>query len=82
MYIGEKFISYICLYNQSIHQVKELSVKVELHTSKNKLALKFVSAKNDFLEELEPEQKFDGIIEHDVVDLGNHMYHNLNSNKK
>lgn len=72
MYIGEKFISYICIYNQSIHKVKELSVKVELQAS-NKIALKFVSAKNDFLEEMEPEQKFDGIIEHDVVDLGNHM---------
>ncbi|RNA06026.1 trafficking particle complex subunit 13 isoform X1, partial [Brachionus plicatilis] len=73
LYIGEKFISYICLFNQSIHRAKELSLKVELQTSKNKIPLKFVSDKFDSMTDLEPEQKYDGIIEHDVVDLGNHI---------
>lgn len=73
MYIGEKFISYICLYNQSVYRAKELSIKVELQTTKNKIPLKFLSEKCDYLTDLEPDQKFDGMIEHDVIDLGNHM---------
>ncbi|RNA28312.1 trafficking particle complex subunit 13 isoform X1, partial [Brachionus plicatilis] len=70
LYIGEKFISYICLFNHSIHRAKELSLKVELQTSKNKIPLKFVSEKNgsmtDQMADLEPEQKFDGKIEYDL----------------
>lgn len=37
-----------------------------------KIPLKFVSAKPD-IEEFEPDEKFDGIVEHDVKELGNHM---------
>jgi hypothetical protein len=49
-----------------------LSVKVELQTLTQKLSLKFKSD-IDFVEDFLPDQKFDGIVEHDVKELGNHM---------
>lgn len=72
MYIGETFTSYICLYNQSIFKVKELSIKIELQTTSQKIPLKFLSSKSE-LDEFQPDEKFDGIVEHDVKELGNHM---------
>ncbi|CAF0943775.1 unnamed protein product, partial [Brachionus calyciflorus] len=73
LYIGETFTCYICLYNQSIHKVKELSIKLELQTTNMKIPLKFNSSKSDYADEFEPDQKFDGIVEHDVKELGNHI---------
>ena len=72
LYIGETFTSYICLHNPTLLKVKELSVKVELQTITQKIPLKFKS-NVDFVEDFQPDQKFDGIVEHDVKELGNHM---------
>jgi hypothetical protein len=52
--------------------VKDLSVKVELQTVTQKISLRFKS-NVDFVEDFLPDQKFDGIVEHDVKELGNHM---------
>jgi len=46
---------------------------VELQTLSQKIALPF-KAKIDYVESFEADQKFDGIVEHDVRELGNHMY--------
>jgi len=46
---------------------------VELQTLSQKIALPF-KAKIDYVENFEADQKFDGIVEHDVRELGNHMY--------
>ncbi len=73
LYIGETFTSYICLHNHSNYRVSGLSVKVELQTLSQKIALPF-KAKIDYVENFEADQKFDGIVEHDVRELGNHMY--------
>ena len=72
MYIGETFTSYICLHNQSQIKVSQLNIKIELQTTTQKVALKFKS-ELDTVEEFEIDQKFDGIVEHDVKELGNHM---------
>jgi hypothetical protein len=72
LYIGETFTSYICLHNPSIFKVKQLSIKVELQTTTQKVALAFKS-NVDYVEDFLPDQKFDGIVEHDVKELGNHM---------
>lgn len=73
LYIGETFTSYICLHNHSTFHVKQLSIKIELQTSSQKISLPFKS-KLDGVEEFEPDQKFDGIVEYDVKELGNHMW--------
>jgi hypothetical protein len=72
LYIGETFTSYICLHNPSLFKVKQLSIKVELQTTTQKVALAFKS-NVDYVEDFLPDQKFDGIVEHDVKELGNHM---------
>jgi hypothetical protein len=46
---------------------------VELQTSTQKVSLPFKS-KVDFVETFESDQKFDGVVEYDVKELGNHMY--------
>lgn len=73
MYIGETFTSYICLHNHSVFKVRQLSVKVELQTVSQKIALPFKS-NIDYVEEFESDQKFNGIVNHDVKELGNHMF--------
>lgn len=73
LYIGETFTSYICLHNHSLFKVKSLSIKVELQTTTQKIPLPFKS-NIDYVEEFDPDHKFDGIVEHDVKELGNHMY--------
>lgn len=73
LYIGETFTSYICLHNHSLFKVKQLNIKVELQTTSQKVVLPFKS-KIDSVDEFEPDQKFDGIVEYDVKELGNHMY--------
>ena len=73
LYIGETFTSYICLYNQSVFKVSQLNIKVELQTGTQKIPLLFKS-NIDTVEEFESDQKFDGIVEYDVKELGNHMY--------
>jgi hypothetical protein len=60
------------LHNQSLFKVKQLNIKVELQTTSQKVALPFKS-KIDTVEDFEPDQKFDGIVEYDVKELGNHM---------
>lgn len=72
LYIGETFTSYICLHNQSQFRVKQLSIKVELQTTSQKIGLRFKS-QVEGLEDFEPDQTFDGIVEHDVKELGSHM---------
>ena len=72
MYIGETFTSYICLYNQSVFKVKQLNIKIELQTASQKIKLMFKS-NIETVDEFEPDQKFDGIVEYDVKELGNHM---------
>lgn len=72
LYIGETFTSYICLHNHSNFKVNSLSVKVELQTLSQKIALPFKS-NIDYMESFESDQKFDGIVEHDVKELGNHI---------
>lgn len=73
LYIGETFTSYICLHNHSLVKVKQLNIKIELQTSSQKISLQFKS-KSDGVDEFDPDQKFDGIVEYDVKELGNHMY--------
>ena len=73
MYIGETFTSYICLHNHSVFKVIQLSVKVELQTVSQKIALPFKS-NIDYVEEFESDQKFNGIVNHDVKELVNHMF--------
>ena len=72
MYIGETFTSYICLHNQSNFKVTQLSIKVELQTTSQKIPLPFKS-NIDYVEEFNSDEKFDGIVEYDVKELGNHM---------
>ncbi len=72
LYIGETFTSYICLHNHSNLKVCNLLVKVELQTLSQKIGLSFKS-NVDNVDSFEADQKFDGIVEHDVRELGNHM---------
>lgn len=72
LYIGETFTSYICVHNHSASNVSNLTVKVELQTSSQKLSIPFKS-NIDHVESFDSDNKFDGIIEHDVKELGNHI---------
>lgn len=72
LYIGETFTSYICLHNHSLFKVRHLNVKVELQTLSQKISLPFKS-NIEYVEHFESDQKFNGIVNHDVKELGNHM---------
>jgi trafficking protein particle complex subunit 13 len=72
LYIGETFTSYICLHNHSSMKVKDLNIKVELRMTSQKIPLLFRSGISS-VDHFENDQKFDGIVEHDVKELGTHM---------
>jgi hypothetical protein len=56
--------------------VQQLNIRVELQTATQKIHLPFKS-NLDTVEEFESDQKFDGIVEYDVKELGNHMYNRI-----
>ena len=72
LYLGEKFTCYICLHNHSHTKVTQLSIKVELQTSTQKFLLPLKSNEG-YLDEFKSDEKFDGIVDYDVKELGSHV---------
>ena len=70
IHLGETFRSYISLGNVSSHAVKNLSVRAELQTERQRKTL-FDNSETP-LESLRPGGRFDFAISHDLKELGAH----------
>ncbi|KAL3677934.1 hypothetical protein R1sor_020890 [Riccia sorocarpa] len=70
IYLGETFCSYISVGNHTNHDVRDVGVKAELQTERQKLILAD-STKNP-LDFIRAGGRYDFIIEHDIKELGPH----------
>lgn len=71
IYLGETFSCYICLHNDSAELVNEISLKVDLQTSSQRIGLQ-----NQFqtgCTELEPGSSLGEVVNHEVKELGQHI---------
>ncbi|EFA07324.1 trafficking protein particle complex subunit 13 [Tribolium castaneum] len=69
IYLGETFSSYICVYNETQHIVSNVSVKVDLQTTSQRLPL----SSNPPTPQLTPDDTVNIVIHHEVKEIGNHI---------
>lgn len=69
IYLGETFSSYVCVYSESSEIVNNISVKVDLQTSSQRLTL----SANSPTPQLKPDETVNLVIHHEVKEIGNHM---------
>lgn len=69
IYLGETFSSYICVYSEVEELVYNISVKVDLQTSSQRLNLSM----NPPTPQLKPDETVDIVIHHEVKEIGTHM---------
>ena len=69
IYLGETFSSYICVYSETQQTVSNVTVKVDLQTSSQRLPLSI----NPPTPQLTPEETVNIVIHHEVKEIGNHM---------
>ncbi|CAH1110497.1 unnamed protein product [Psylliodes chrysocephalus] len=69
IYLGETFSSYICVYSETKEIVNNVSVKVDLQTSSQRLSL----SSNPPTLQLYPEKTVDVVIHHEVKEIGTHI---------
>ncbi|XP_060521163.1 trafficking protein particle complex subunit 13 isoform X2 [Cylas formicarius] len=78
IYLGETFSSYICVYSETKQLVNNITVKVDLQTSSQKLSL----SNNPPAAQLAPEETVNVVIHYEVKEIGTHIlvcdvgYHN------
>ncbi|OUM57512.1 hypothetical protein PIROE2DRAFT_48690 [Piromyces sp. E2] len=68
IYLGETFVTYICLNNETTKTVRSVSVKIELQTSTQKFTL----VENQ-PSDLEVKKNLEFISQHEVKELGVHI---------
>lgn len=68
IYLGETFLSYIFVHNDSLQTAKDVSVKADLQTASQRIALS-----GHQVAELGPENTVDQVIHHEVKEIGTHM---------
>lgn len=68
IYLGESFLGYIFVHNDSSHVAKNVQVKADLQTSARRISL---SEHN--MTELSPQSAIDQVINHEVKEIGTHM---------
>ncbi|KAG5899832.1 hypothetical protein JTB14_012303 [Gonioctena quinquepunctata] len=69
IYLGETFSSYICVYSETETSVNNISVKVDLQTSSQRLPLHG----DPPTPELPPDKTVDIVIHHEVKEIGTHI---------
>ncbi|CAG9813715.1 unnamed protein product [Phaedon cochleariae] len=69
IYLGETFSSYICVYTETSDVVSNVTVKVDLQTSSQRLPL----SANPPTPQLLPDKTVDIVIHHEVKEIGTHI---------
>ncbi len=72
IFLGETFSSYLSVRNDSRETVTEVLLKAELQAGQQRTML--TSADQQPLAQLAPEDSLDDIVNHEVKDLGVHMF--------
>ncbi|KAE8738212.1 hypothetical protein FOCC_FOCC016318 [Frankliniella occidentalis] len=70
IYLGETFSSYICVHNDSKEIAKDVTVKIDLQTNSQRIALSGHSVDPS---ELKPDESIDHVIHHEVKEVGTHI---------
>ncbi|KAL0278147.1 UNVERIFIED_CONTAM: hypothetical protein PYX00_000053 [Menopon gallinae] len=68
IYLGESFLSYILVYNDSLQIAKDVSVKADLQSASKRIELS-----GNQVADLLPEHTIDQIIHHEVTEIGTHI---------
>lgn len=68
IYLGESFLCYIFVHNDSTHLAEKVQVKADLQTTAQKISLYDAT-----LPEINSEQTIDLVIHHEVKEIGIHM---------
>ncbi|XP_029639631.1 trafficking protein particle complex subunit 13 isoform X4 [Octopus sinensis] len=71
IFLGETFSSYISVHNDSTQLCRDIAVKADLQTSSQRLMLSGVTPHPTA--ELTPNDSIDGVIHHEVKELGTHI---------
>ncbi|XP_066142816.1 trafficking protein particle complex subunit 13 [Euwallacea fornicatus] len=69
IYLGETFSSYICVYSETKQIVYNITVKVDLQTSSQRLPL----ANNPSTAQLSSDETVNTVIHHEVKEIGPHI---------
>lgn len=69
IYLGETFSSYICVFSETEQIINNISVKVDLQTSSQRLPLSM----NPPTPQLKPDETVNIVIHHEVKEIGTHM---------
>ncbi|KAJ8912857.1 hypothetical protein NQ315_007989 [Exocentrus adspersus] len=69
IYLGETFSSYICVYSETKQDVNNVTVKIDLQTSSQRLPLSV----NPPTPVLPPDKTIGVIIQHEVKEVGTHI---------
>ncbi|KAF5270850.1 hypothetical protein FQA39_LY08295 [Lamprigera yunnana] len=69
IYLGETFSSYVCVFNETENVVENVSVKVDLQTSSQRLSLSMKPP----TPKLDPEDTVNNVIHYEVKEIGAHI---------
>ncbi|KAF3327913.1 trafficking protein particle complex subunit 13 isoform X3 [Carex littledalei] len=70
IYLGETFCSYISINNSSVYEARDVIIKAEIQTEKQRLLL--LDTSKSPVESIRAGGRYDFIVEHDVKELGAH----------
>ncbi|KAK9150082.1 hypothetical protein Syun_008391 [Stephania yunnanensis] len=70
IYLGETFCSYISINNSSSFEVRDITIKAEIQTEKQRILL--LDTSKSPVETIRAGGRYDFIVEHDVKELGAH----------
>lgn len=70
IYLGETFCSYISINNSSNFEVREIHIKAEIQTERQRIML--LDTSKSPVESIRAGGRYDFIVEHDVKELGAH----------
>lgn len=86
IYLGETFCSYISINNSSNFEVRDVTIKAEIQTEKQRILL--LDTSKSPVESIRAGGRYDFIVEHDVKELGAHtlvctaLYNDGDSDRK
>ncbi|GAB2298689.1 hypothetical protein Dimus_032761 [Dionaea muscipula] len=70
IYLGETFCSYISINNSSGHEVRDVVIKAEMQTERQRVLL--LDSSKSPVESIRAGGRYDFIVEHDIKELGAH----------
>lgn len=70
IYLGETFCSYISINNSSNFEVRDVTIKAEIQTERQRILL--LDTSKSPVESIRAGGRYDFIVEHDVKELGAH----------